>query len=88
MHLTAATAGGYLFTFKVVVFGSVSAPTVWGRFAAWLGRSTAATTHTLGLRMHIYVGDPIYIAVGSRAQRERAFTVALLLAAVAGFPIA
>eukprot|EP00969_Alexandrium_andersonii_P373419 15483982-Alexandrium_andersonii.AAC.1 len=32
---------GMYYFFRVLVFGAASAPTVWGRFAAWLGRSSA-----------------------------------------------
>ena len=41
---TACAAGDAFYYFRVLVFGAASAPTVWGRFAAWLGRSTAALT--------------------------------------------
>ena len=85
---TAAALGGYIFVFKVLVFGSVSAPTVWGRYAAWLGRSTCALLFGERLRMHIYVDDPIYVVGGSGPVVRRLLTTALLWAAIVGFPIA
>ena len=39
-RFTATSVGGRCFLFRVLIFGSGSAPTMWGRFAAWLGRST------------------------------------------------
>ena len=51
-----------LYIFKALVFGSVSAPTIWGRYAAWLGRSTMALSRPDPPRMHIFVDDPLYLA--------------------------
>ena len=85
---TAAALGGFVYIFRVLVFGSVSAPTVWGRYAAWLGRSTCALLANERLRLHIYVDDPIYVASGTASQRARALTKALLWATAAGFPLA
>merc|ERR1711954_512426 len=39
---TVACFQGKFYLFVVLVFGSKSAPTVWGRFSAWLGRSICA----------------------------------------------
>ena len=50
----AAFAGKY-YIFKILVFGSSSVPTVWGRYAAFLGRSTAAVVGTDPLRLQVYV---------------------------------
>ena len=85
---TAAAFRGKIYIFKVLVFGSVSAPTVWGRYAAWLGRSTAAVLLDTACKMHIYVDDPIYVASGSREECARSFAMALLWAEVVGFPLA
>ena len=41
-QFTVAALAGKCYVFKVLVFGSSSAPTVWGKYAAFLGRSTAA----------------------------------------------
>lgn len=37
--------------YKVLVFGPKSSPTLWGRFAACLGRSEG----------QVYVGDPVWV---------------------------
>ena len=47
-QFTAAALAGNYYVFKVLVFGSSSAPSVWGRYAAFLGRSTAAVRSGLG----------------------------------------
>ena len=85
---TAAAFRGRVYIFKVLVFGSVSAPTVWGRYAAWLGRSTSAILRDRKFRMHIYVDDPVFVASGSLGEAVQTFTLALLWAGVAGFPLA
>ena len=41
-QFTVAAFAGKYYLCKVLVFGSSSAPAVWGRYAAFLGRSTAA----------------------------------------------
>jgi hypothetical protein len=86
--LTAARFGNKLYIFKVLVFGSVSAPTVWGRYAAWLGRSTMAISRHDHLRMHMFVDDPLYLAAGDENEVTLPLTRALLWAVVAGFPLA
>ena len=85
---TAAALGDDIYVFRVLVFGSVSAPTVWGRYAAWLGRTTCALVPEDRLRLHIYVDDPVYVARGTTEQRALALSTALLWATVAGFPLA
>jgi hypothetical protein len=47
----------FFIIYDVLVFGSRSSPTIWGRFAALLGRILAATVPEN--RTHIYVDDPI-----------------------------
>ena len=84
---TVASVAGRFFIFRVLVFGSGSAPTVWGRFSAFLGRSTAAIIGDDPLRLQVYVDDPIYAAAGPPALVARLFAVALLWACVAGFPL-
>ena len=51
----------YLVIFNTLVFGSASSPTLWGRMAAWLGR----TTSTVSLAdPQLCVDDPIYALEG------------------------
>ena len=79
-----ALAGKY-YVFKVLVFGSSSAPTVWGRYAAFLGRSTAAVVGTDPLRLQVYVDDPLYACLAEPPRAARLFSEALLWALVAGY---
>ena len=69
--------------FDTLVFGSASSPTVWGRFAAWLGRTTAAIARN---SPQVYVDDPVYVMAGDLEQATRSPSHALLWA-VAGFPV-
>ena len=71
--------------YDVLVFGSVSSPTLWGRFAAFLGRSLAAICKKVKLQM--YVDDPILVYDEADPQHRLQLGVALLWAAIAGFPI-
>ena len=71
--------------YDVLVFGSVSSPTLWGRFAALLGRSLAAINPKV--KLQIYVDDPILVYDESDPQHRIHLGVALLWAAIAGFPI-
>ena len=69
-----------LVVFNTLVFGSACR----GRFASWLGRSTAAVADT---DPQCYVDDPVYVMFGpglGAAARDLAIT--LLWVAVAGFP--
>ena len=77
-----AALGGKYYVFKVLVFGSSSAPTVWGRYAAFLGRSTAAVVGTDPLRLQVYVDDPLYVCLADPPRAARLFSVALLRALV------
>ena len=74
----------YVVVFDTLVFGSGSSPTLWGRFAAWLGRTTAAVSAT---DPQVYVDDPVYVMAGNMECSVRKLTHALLWTAVAGFPI-
>ena len=79
---TLAAVGERLFVFRVLVFGSASAPTVWGRFAALAGRLCAAVLDRAHARAQVYVDDPIVTLRGSPAvvQHEGALFLATLLA--------
>ena len=87
-QFTVAALGGKYYVFKVLVFGSSSAPTVWGRYAAFLGRSTAAVIGTDPLRLQVYVDDPLCICLAEPPRAARLFSVALLWALAAGYPLA
>ena len=76
-----------MYEFKVLVFGSGSAPTVWGRYAAFLGRSVMAVVGPDRFRAEIYVDDPVFAATGRPGDVLCQFTMALLWTAVLGFPV-
>eukprot|EP00969_Alexandrium_andersonii_P322364 14243302-Alexandrium_andersonii.AAC.1 len=59
-----------------------------GRFAAWLGRSTAVIAHPGALRLAIYVDDPLRVAGGSLGAWAREFAAAHLWAVTVGDPLA
>eukprot|EP00435_Cladocopium_sp_Y103_P021280 s2656_g5.t1 len=71
--------------FDVLVFGSGSSPTIWSRFAAWLGRSSSAICPTTGLQ--IYVDDPAMVLQGNFETAAKELTNFLLWCQVSGFPI-
>ena len=71
--------------FDVLVFGSTSSPTLWGRFAAWLGRSLAAVAPTATTA--IYVDDPIFVLQGDLQVASKTLARILLWTNVAGFPL-
>ena len=52
--------------YDVLVFGSRSSPTVWGRYAAFLGRALAATFREC--KFQIYVDDPLLVLPGVEGQ--------------------
>ena len=71
--------------FDTLVFGAASSPTVWGRFAAWLGRTLAAVERRM--RVQVYVDDPAFVLIGSFEEAVEQLTTALLWTAIAGFPV-
>ena len=87
-QFTVAALAGRYYVRKVLVFGSSSASIVWGRYAAFLGRSTAAVVGTDPLRLQVYVDDPLYVCLAEPPRAARLFSVALLWARVAGYPLA
>eukprot|EP00969_Alexandrium_andersonii_P203245 8981193-Alexandrium_andersonii.AAC.1 len=57
-QLALAVAGSAFYSFRVLVVEAASAPTSWGRFAAWLGRSKACVADPAKLWLAVYVDDP------------------------------
>ena len=74
-----------LVIFDTLVFGSTSSPTLWGRFAAWLGRSLACIEP--GATIQTYVDDPGLILSGTLEEAAHQLTRLLLWVRVAGYPI-
>ena len=71
--------------YDVLVFGAVSSPSIWGRYASFLGRSLGAIAPRLGLQ--IYVDDPIITFDQEDPDHRQYLGVALLWFASLGFPI-
>ena len=72
---------------KILVFGSSSAPAVWGRYAAFLGRGTAAVVGPDPLQLQVYVDDPLYLCIAELPRAARLFSVALLLGTCLGLSV-
>jgi hypothetical protein len=81
-------AGGFLWCFTVLVFGSATSPAIWGRVAAFLGRALTSAFDESELRAQIYVDDPIITTWGSGAERRQLLTLALLWLSILGIPLA
>ena len=71
--------------YDVLVFGSKSSPTVWGRFAAYLGRILCSVLPEIGVQ--IYVDDPIFILPNDKEQAVHLLTLTLLILKVFGVPV-
>ena len=80
--------GGKYYCFKCVVFGAASAPITWARYAAFLGRSTAAVTDPSRLRQEIYVDDPAFVVAGPEEEAAQEVAIALFWATLLGFLLA
>ena len=77
--------GQQILIFDTLVFGAATAPTIWGRYAAFLGRTLAAIQPQVGCQ--VYVDDPIFILTGDLKQAAKQLAITLLWMAVAGYPI-
>ena len=72
--------------YDVLVFGSGSSPTLWGRYAAFLGRSIQAVVPEV--RSQVYVDDPIFALPNDRPGRARhLLTCILVWIALLGYPV-
>ena len=87
-RFTVVAFQGVFYIFKVLVFGSASAPTVWGRYAAFVGRSTAAILHDRPARLEIYVDDPLAALADDNGSGASTLTLILLWFAALGLPLA
>eukprot|EP00435_Cladocopium_sp_Y103_P022155 s5939_g5.t1 len=74
--------------YRGVPFGLATAPLLWGRTAAWLGRATQAIHLPGEHRLQIYVDDPAGIVKGSRDHRDHLIGKTLALWAALGARIA
>eukprot|EP00971_Amphidinium_carterae_P126934 2514937-Amphidinium_carterae.1 len=77
---------GKLYVFRVLVFGSRVAPTLWGRTGAFLARSAQSLVPDGVTRVELYVDDPIILVAGPHAEMNT--KIILLRWMVLGAPIA
>lgn len=71
--------------FDTLVFGSASSPTLWGRYAAWMGRTLASVVPTVSTQ--VYVDDPSFVLRGTLNEAASDLAMVLLWLGVAGFPL-
>jgi hypothetical protein len=81
---TIVTDGGLYYAYVGVPFGLASAPLLWGRVAAWLGRLAQAVSKPQELRCQIYVDDPVLVAAGPPRIRQRILSRVMLMWMVIG----
>ena len=80
--------GDKFVAFTSLCMGGKSAPNIWGRFAAAIGRIVASIMPPKEHRVDIYADGPLLCAGGSPARRTHLFTVVLLAITLVGFPMA
>lgn len=77
--------GKHVLAYDVLVFGSVSSPTLWGRFASWFGRTSISINPKVSLQT--YADDPIFTFDESDLEHKTSIGISLRWAAVSGFPL-
>ena len=75
----------HFIVYDVLVFGSKSSPTVWGRYAALLGRILSAVVPEA--RTQVYVDDPLITLPNGSGQGIETLTRILLCTYVLGYPL-
>lgn len=68
-HAIVLMKQGHFGAYKGVPFGLATAPLLWGRAAAFIGRCTQAVQARDQHRLQIYVDDPAIVVGGRRTQR-------------------
>ena len=76
---TIITDGESYYAYWGVPFGLASAPLLWGRVSAWLGRLAQAVSQPSRLRSQLYVDDPILACAGTEQSRTRSFARVVLV---------
>eukprot|EP00435_Cladocopium_sp_Y103_P053506 s1434_g17.t1 len=74
-----------LVIFDTLVFGAARSPTIWGRFAAWFGRSVTAVEPKVNCQT--YIDDPAMVLAGEFDEAVQQLTNVLMWAAITGFPV-
>ena len=77
--VTIITDGESYYAYSGVPFGLASAPLLWGRVSAWLGRLAQAVSQPSRLRSQLYVDDPILACAGTEQSRTRSFARVVLV---------
>ena len=78
---------GY-FYYRVLLFGAVAGPLLWGRVAAWLMRASAGVSAGEPLQLQCFVDDPILVVGGQEVQKIRAVARVFLLWSALNFQLA
>ena len=68
-HQVVKGIGSTFVGYETVLFGGAGSPSVWGRAAAFLGRSGQALFDHDEARVQVYVDDPCTVWRGTSAQR-------------------
>ena len=87
-HAVVLVKPGIYAAYRGVPFGLASAPLLWGRAAAFIGRATQAIHGPNSHRVQIYVDDPAVAVGGSKSARSWALGRTLILWAALGARIA
>ena len=87
-HAVILVKPGVYAAYRGVPFGLASAPLLWGRAAAFIGRATQAVHSPEQHRMQIYVDDPAVAVGGAKADRDWALCRTLMLWAALGARVA
>lgn len=76
--VVAGKAGNRFFSYETVLFGVLSGPLVWGRFAAFVMRASQAMLRPGRGRLQCYVDDPIAALRGTEAEIRHEVLLLLL----------
>lgn len=87
-HAIVLMKQGHFGAYKGVPFGLATAPLLWGRAAAFIGRCTQAVQARDQHRLQIYVDDPAIVVGGRRTQRTWLLGRTLILWAMLGAKVA
>ena len=87
-HQVVAGMKGDFRVYESVVFGGGGSPLVWGRGAAFLGRSGQSLFDPTEMAMEIFVDDPWTVWSGSRSTRRRNMVALLLWWIIIGLDLA
>ena len=71
--------------YNVLVFGSKSSPTIWGRYAAFMGRALSCVIPEN--KTQIYVDNPIWTVPAEGDEAVKLMTLAILTTLVFGYPL-